>query len=1058
MQAHTSLAAGSPYTFMHGGDVGFHPHQRPFSAFSSPGATKDHFLTRLDNESDPCHLQQPSTESAITTTLSIGSDNSHHHHAAAVPGSRDMDGDPNPYAPAGCWAWAPQIASPVDIPRDGGAAAAAASAGAKRKRPPRGVTAARNDLGSSLGLGQGSSPIDIRAAHAQGGSCATGGGGSGNYSAAVGTFCFDIDSPTTLSLGQMDPISESPDSQSSLFGSSVRSRLSDGFLSIGSPLQGAEVPLYSHHQQQPDGHQSVESRDPGATMHCHSGAHLQLGQRGASLVEAACRGGRSFEGTRRGGLSRGLVRTDELAAAPFALELGPMGVPAQSRDVHNLSTMRTSRSNSDLLLELGLNENVADTRDIDKSTIGPVDEGSSSARWSKAGGFMPSLLMANPHLGGPQFDQQQQHGKTPELAASGGGYGAEANPLEHDLSRMEQDLSSSLRASASCATSGSGGSASAAAAAAAASEKISKMCKFKGCGKGARGASGLCIAHGGGRRCEKQGCNKGAEGRTVYCKAHGGGRRCQKLGCTKSAEGKTDYCIGHGGGRRCSSEGCSKAARGRSGLCIRHGGGKRCQTPGCTKSAEGYSGLCISHGGGRRCQFPACTKGAQGSTMFCKAHGGGKRCMIAGCNKGAEGSTPLCKGHGGGKRCMYEGGGICTKSVHGGTAFCVAHGGGKRCAVEGCSKSARGRTDNCVRHGGGKRCKFEGCGKSAQGSTDFCKAHGGGKRCQWGAEGSPWFAYATHGITWAGGVTKPTPCERFARGKTGLCATHSALVQDTRVHAGSVIGPGLSPGLFRGLVSGSSSGQARADASGSTSALTTSAHEGASVSRDSETRDLNESSKEAGSSDDDDDNDDMQGIESGRAGGWMSSGSGGASESVLESGLTVGGPSHNHVVRSGFVLSHGLMNGGAGAVPPSAAPMASPPLPQQQFQGSLLPPQVLVPPSMQQLGPANASRSYGSKFTEVLTSRTPEDGAFNMSSLSLPEGRVHGGGLMQMLARDLRLGNQIMEGTGLQLSTSNYTTYPNTHLSAFQATGSGTAEGGQSNSPGVDVGHFLATE
>nr|XP_004503653.1 loricrin [Cicer arietinum]XP_004503655.1 loricrin [Cicer arietinum] len=304
----------------------------------------------------------------------------------------------------------------------------------------------------------------------------------------------------------------------------------------------------------------------------------------------------------------------------------------------------------------------------------------------------------------------------------------------------------------------------------------SKICQVEGCGKGARGASGRCISHGGGRRCQKPGCHKGAEGRTVYCKAHGGGRRCEYLGCTKSAEGRTDFCIAHGGGRRCSHDGCSRAARGKSGLCIRHGGGKRCQKENCTKSAEGLSGLCISHGGGRRCQVSGCTKGAQGSTMFCKAHGGGKRCTAPGCTKGAEGSTPFCKGHGGGKRCTYQGGGVCTKSVHGGTNFCVAHGGGKRCAVTGCTKSARGRTDHCVRHGGGKRCKFEGCGKSAQGSTDFCKAHGGGKRCSWGHPESE------HGIQPDG------PCTSFARGKTGLCALHSGLVHDRRVHGGVSLG------------------------------------------------------------------------------------------------------------------------------------------------------------------------------------------------------------------------------------------------------------------------------
>ncbi|KAJ8764875.1 hypothetical protein K2173_010340 [Erythroxylum novogranatense] len=303
-----------------------------------------------------------------------------------------------------------------------------------------------------------------------------------------------------------------------------------------------------------------------------------------------------------------------------------------------------------------------------------------------------------------------------------------------------------------------------------------KTCQIEGCGKGARGASGRCISHGGGRRCQKPGCHKGAEGRTVYCKTHGGGRRCEFLGCTKSAEGRTDFCIAHGGGRRCSHEGCTRAARGKSGLCIRHGGGKRCQKENCTKSAEGLSGLCISHGGGRRCQAPGCTKGAQGSTMFCKAHGGGKRCTAPGCTKGAEGSTPFCKGHGGGKRCAFQGG-VCTKSVHGGTNFCVAHGGGKRCAVAGCTKSARGRTDFCVRHGGGKRCKFKGCDKSAQGSTDFCKAHGGGKRCSWGLPGSEY------------GLQSSGPCNSFVRGKIGLCAFHNGLVLDNRVHGGITLAP-----------------------------------------------------------------------------------------------------------------------------------------------------------------------------------------------------------------------------------------------------------------------------
>lgn len=412
--------------------------------------------------------------------------------------------------------------------------------------------------------------------------------------------------------------------------------------------------------------------------------------------------------------------------------------------------------------------------DGNRFLIPVVDEGSTSAK--KSGGYMPSLLLA-PRLDG---------GKVSLHAEEFLQFGAKSNC--HQLQ---------LHPEPSATTDFSAGTIFEHATSATSIDRKTgnpKKCKFFGCSKGARGSSGLCIGHGGGQRCQKPGCNKGAESRTAYCKAHGGGRRCQHLGCTKSAEGKTDFCIAHGGGRRCGfAGGCTKAARGRSGLCIRHGGGKRCKVDGCTRSAEGQAGLCISHGGGRRCQYQGCMKGAQGSTMFCKAHGGGKRCIFAGCTKGAEGSTPLCKGHGGGKRCLFDGGGICPKSVHGGTNFCVAHGGGKRCVVAGCTKSARGRTDCCVRHGGGKRCKFENCGKSAQGSTDFCKAHGGGKRCTWG-EGK---------------------CEKFARGKSGLCAAHSSMVQERGSKIGSLIGPGL----FHGLVSPASNAGSSIDNNYSSSGI-----------------------------------------------------------------------------------------------------------------------------------------------------------------------------------------------------------------------------------------------
>ncbi|KAE9446932.1 hypothetical protein C3L33_21162, partial [Rhododendron williamsianum] len=404
------------------------------------------------------------------------------------------------------------------------------------------------------------------------------------------------------------------------------------------------------------------------------------------------------------------------------------------------------------------------SKDGNRLGIPIVDEGSSSAK--KSGGYMPSLLLA------PRIDPTKNLFQAQELLEPRTKYNFSPSQLSCEPSAItEYSISTFSGVSSDRRTSNP------------------KKCKFEGCSKVARGATGLCIGHGGGQRCQKPGCNKGAESRTAYCKAHGGGKRCQRLGCTKSAEGRTEFCIAHGGGRRCGhKDGCTKAARGKSGLCVRHGGGKRCKVEDCTRSAEGQIGLCISHGGGRRCHFSGCTKGAQGSTVYCKAHGGGKRCVFAGCTKGAEGSTPLCKGHGGGKRCLHDGGGICPKSVHGGTNFCVAHGGGKRCSIPGCGKSARGRTDCCVKHGGGKRCKVENCGKSAQGSTEFCKAHGGGKRCNWG-DGK---------------------CEKFARGKSGLCAAHCSLVQEREVNKGGMLGPGL----FHGLVSSSSTGASNYSSSG----------------------------------------------------------------------------------------------------------------------------------------------------------------------------------------------------------------------------------------------------
>ncbi|KAK1278031.1 hypothetical protein QJS04_geneDACA020209 [Acorus gramineus] len=448
----------------------------------------------------------------------------------------------------------------------------------------------------------------------------------------------------------------------------------------------------------------------------------------------------------------------------YEMDRNPAGGSKKNKESSYIFCQQLPIDGEPEMLKLGLSRETMDEENIgsyhdnsteDSAVIPVVDEGSTLVR-RMSGGYMPSLLLAPRHESHKLLEFVTTSATT-EATISGGA----APPCRSSSGHHHHHQ---------------------------------KKCRFNGCPKGARGASGLCIAHGGGQRCQKPGCNKGAESRTAYCKAHGGGHRCQHLGCTKSAEGKTDFCIAHGGGRRCSYPGgCTKAARGKSGLCIRHGGGKRCTVEGCNRSAEGQVGLCISHGGGKRCQYPGCGKGAQGSTSHCKAHGGGKRCIFAGCDKGAEGSTPLCKGHGGGKRCRFEGGGICPKSVHGGTDYCVAHGGGKRCTVPGCTKSARGRTDCCVRHGGGKRCHFEGCNKSAQGSTDFCKAHGGGKRCSWTGSGG-----------W---------CEKFARGKSGLCVAHSSQAWSGRSM--------IRPCLFRGLVTGSATIASSTDNEYSSSGVST---------------------------------------------------------------------------------------------------------------------------------------------------------------------------------------------------------------------------------------------
>lgn len=103
------------------------------------------------------------------------------------------------------------------------------------------------------------------------------------------------------------------------------------------------------------------------------------------------------------------------------------------------------------------------------------------------------------------------------------------------------------------------------------------------------------------RPCTAPGCTKGARGKSGLCQKHGGGKRCAEPNCSKGAQGSSAMCLFHGGGYRCTVDGCSTGARGTSGLCAKHGGYKRGKEPGgdgggvSPASSSGTGG-----GGGKR--------------------------------------------------------------------------------------------------------------------------------------------------------------------------------------------------------------------------------------------------------------------------------------------------------------------------------------------------------------------------------------------------------------------------------------------------------------------------
>ncbi|KAI4367463.1 hypothetical protein MLD38_023199 [Melastoma candidum] len=96
--------------------------------------------------------------------------------------------------------------------------------------------------------------------------------------------------------------------------------------------------------------------------------------------------------------------------------------------------------------------------------------------------------------------------------------------------------------------------------------------------------------------------------------------------------------------------------------------------------------------------------------------------------------------------------------------------------MDGCTRSAEGQAGVCISHGGGRRCQFSGCPKGAQGSTMYCKAHGGGKRCIFagctkGAEGSTPLCKGHGGgkrcLFDGGGI-----CPKSVHGGTNFCVAH----------------------------------------------------------------------------------------------------------------------------------------------------------------------------------------------------------------------------------------------------------------------------------------------
>mmetsp|Transcript_15558 Transcript_15558/g.29991 ORF Transcript_15558/g.29991 Transcript_15558/m.29991 type:complete len:607 (+) Transcript_15558:112-1932(+) len=129
----------------------------------------------------------------------------------------------------------------------------------------------------------------------------------------------------------------------------------------------------------------------------------------------------------------------------------------------------------------------------------------------------------------------------------------------------------------------------------------------------------LSIDNSASRACQSRNLSK-LSTRFAYAPRIAEHKRCRMSKCNKFARGNTGLCVKHGGGRRCTYAGCTKSARDSLNLCIAHGGGKRCMVIDCTKSAIWGSNMCIAHGGGRRCKENGGNNIVTGYAEHCVAH------------------------------------------------------------------------------------------------------------------------------------------------------------------------------------------------------------------------------------------------------------------------------------------------------------------------------------------------------------------------------------------------------------------------------------------------------